>query len=56
MGSPSQPQMEMHMIVDHQTVLDHVGLKTIHPTILHNQSQAPLGCKLRTHGTILESQ
>ena len=39
-----------------QIVLDHVGLKTIHPTIPCNQSQALLGCKLSTHGTILESQ
>ena len=40
----------------HQTVRHHVGFKNIHPIIPHNQSQAPLGCKLSTHETILESQ
>ena len=39
--------------MDCQTVMDHVGLKTIHPTIPHNQSQVPLGCQISTHGTIL---
>ena len=56
MGSQSQPQVETHLIMGCQTVLDHVGTPTVLPIIPHNQSQAPLGCKLSTHGTVLESQ
>ena len=42
MGYPSQPQVEIHPIVGCQMVLDHVGPKTILPTIPCNQSQVPL--------------
>ena len=33
MGSQSKTQVEIHLIMGCQTVLDHVGLKTISPTI-----------------------
>ena len=50
MGTPPRIQVEIHL------VLDRTGIKTIKPTIPQNRSQALLGRKKSTHGTISETQ